>query len=165
VYEQEDIEHWRLPFYAAQDPQRNPFQKKTNPHTAENIPQGTRAKVLIVEDERLIAENLRFILEERGYQVIGIVASGEDAFLMTSIMSPDVVLMDIRIHGTVDGIEAAKRIRNLHGRDLPVVFLSAYPAEQFPHLKEMETASFRYLKKPYNQDELVAAIHSLITHP
>ena len=116
-----------------------------------------------MEDERLIAENLKFILEDRGYQVVGIASSGEEAVLQTRGNSPDVVLMDIRIHGPMDCIDAVKRLRGFSKTDLPVLFLSAFHAEQFPHLSHLEADSFRYLKKPYSPGELISEIRSLIT--
>jgi DNA-binding response OmpR family regulator len=136
--------------------------RKSNRYTAKEYPEGkTRFKVLIVEDERLIAENLKFILEEKGYQVVGIAASGEEALLVASLQSPDLLLMDIRIQGPMDGIETVKRIRNFYRPDVAVLFLSAFPAERFPHLSHLKADSYRYLRKPYSPGELLSEVHSL----
>ena len=139
------------------------FGNQPRSHHGEKTPEGkSHYQVLIVEDEMLIAENLRYVLEDKGYQVVGIAASGEEAVFQAGKKCPDLILMDIRIEGSFDGIEAARRIRKLHREDMPVVFLSAYAAEQFPHLKQLKADSFRYIRKPYSPRELVAVVHGML---
>ena len=80
--------------------------------------------ILIVEDERLVAGHIEDMVKRLGYQSVGIADSGEDAVRLTRERTPDLVLMDIRLRGEIDGIEAAEVIRKEAG--LPVIYLSAY---------------------------------------
>ncbi len=81
-------------------------------------------RVLIVEDERLVARELQIRLEENGYRVTGNVASADNALRAASEQVPDIVLMDIHIQGERDGIETAGLLQQQF--DVPVVFLTAH---------------------------------------
>lgn len=81
------------------------------------------AGVLVVEDERIIALDLRSKLTRLGYRVLGTAHTGRDAVRLASELKPDIVLMDIILDGDMDGVEAARRI--LEHRLVPVVFVSA----------------------------------------
>ena len=80
--------------------------------------------VLIVEDEAIVAADLASKLVHLGCRVVGNVARGEDAVIVAGEQRPDIVLMDVRLSGAIDGIEAAQRIRSVH--DIPVVYLTAH---------------------------------------
>jgi CheY-like chemotaxis protein len=80
-------------------------------------------KILIVEDEQLVADDLRETLEHLGYNVPALVASGEEAISIAETLQPDLVLMDIRLEGEMDGIEASLEIQSRF--NLPVVYLTA----------------------------------------
>ena len=82
------------------------------------------SRVLVVEDERLVANALARNLEALGYQVVSNVASGEEALAKADETRPDLVLMDIRLEGDMDGIEAAGLITSRF--DIPVIFVTAY---------------------------------------
>ena len=84
-------------------------------------------KILVVEDESIVAEDLRRSLEKMEYTVAGIVYSGEDAIKKAGETRPDLVLMDIMLQGKMDGIEAAGKIHSDY--DIPVVYLTAYGDE------------------------------------
>jgi len=84
-------------------------------------------KIVVVEDEAVVALDIKSKLEAAGYIVAGIAASGEEAVELVGQVNPDLVLMDIRLRGKVDGIDAARQIRARH--DLPVVYLTAYADE------------------------------------
>ncbi len=71
-----------------------------------------RPRILIVEDQRINAERLRINLEQLGYESCGIVPRGEEAVQKAEETRPDLILMDIRLKGEVDGIEAAQRVRS-----------------------------------------------------
>ena len=81
------------------------------------------ARLLIVEDEAIVAMDLRFKLEDLGYSVIGVARFGKDAVRMAYQESPDLILMDINLQGEMDGVVAAKPMRERHKG--PVVFLTA----------------------------------------
>jgi DNA-binding response OmpR family regulator len=119
-------------------------------------------KVLIIEDERLIAESLRMTLEDKGYRVTAIASSAEEALTQAGIQRPDVLLIDIRISGELDGVETAKMIRENVSSSIGLLFLSAYPRENFPHIQELKSESLCYLQKPYSPDDLVSALKRLV---
>ena len=155
---------WQPPLQTTERTKPDQFEDQQRFYRPEKTDQrNSHVRVLIVEDERLIAENLKYVLEEKGYEVIGIASSGDEAVLQGTTAFPDIVLMDIRIQGQFDGIEAAKRIRAFQGRDLPIIFLSAYAADHFPHLKDLRTDSYRYMKKPYSPVELFGVIRNMLT--
>ena len=79
--------------------------------------------ILIVEDESVTALDLKFTLEDLGYEVVGIADTAEDAINLAAELSPDLTIMDIHLKGEMTGIEAAKKISELN---LPVIFLTAY---------------------------------------
>ena len=106
-------------------------------------------KVLVVEDEGLIAHDISTRLEAMGHQVVGIAGTAEEALEM--VADADIVLMDIRIDGPADGVDAAARIRDRF--HLPVVFLTAHSDR--PTLDRAKvTGAFGYLVKPIAQASL-----------
>jgi CheY-like chemotaxis protein len=84
----------------------------------------SKANILIVEDEQIIALDIQNSLEDSGYVVVGRADRGDDAIKKTGELQPDLILMDINIKGEMDGIEAAERIRTQF--NLPVIFLTAF---------------------------------------
>ncbi|RLA86666.1 MAG: hypothetical protein DRG58_11810 [Deltaproteobacteria bacterium] len=110
-----------------------------------------KKRILIVEDERIIAEDLKQTLETLGYSVSAIVASGEEAINAVAAQNPDLVLMDIVLKGEMDGIAAAAQIRSLF--KIPVVFLSAYGDAQTLERAKV-TEPFGYILKPFDNREL-----------
>src|SRR5262245_18365833 len=108
------------------------------------------AQILVVEDEGIVARGIQSGLESMGYEVPSLCASGEEAIEKATSLQPDLVLMDIVLRGDMDGIEAARRIRER--LDIPVVFLSAYEDENtLGRAKTIEP--FGYLLKPYEEKE------------
>ena len=81
------------------------------------------ARILVVEDEPAIALGLTLLLDEWGYAVTGVAASGEDALAAAAAAPPDLVLIDVRLDGPMDGIETAAALRFQYA--MPVVFLTA----------------------------------------
>jgi two-component system cell cycle sensor histidine kinase/response regulator CckA len=111
--------------------------------------------VLVVEDERVVAKDLQRILVGLGYRVPVTVASAEDALRAVTNECPDLVLMDIRIRGEIDGIETAKILK---GRfDVPVVYLTAY-ADSETVARAKATEPHGYLLKPVKLDELRSTV-------
>ena len=86
-----------------------------------------RARVLIVEDDAIVAEHTQVMLKNRGFAVTAIVTSGAEALAMVNEKSPDLVLMDIMLKGEMSGIQAADEIRLNY--DVPVVYVTAYADE------------------------------------
>jgi len=114
-----------------------------------------RARILIVEDGLIIAEDLRRRCEALGYAVTGIAATGEDAVFIADRTRPDLVLMDIRLRGTMDGIEAARQIRTT--LSIPIVYATS-SSDEATLLRAKETEPFGYLLKPVEPRVLHATI-------
>lgn len=114
-----------------------------------------RPRILIVEDEVIVREDLRDMLTSLGYEVVGTAMSGAEAITRAGDTAPDLVLMDIRLRGAMDGIEAASRIRQKHG--IPVVFLTAF-ADDASIQRAKSAEPFGYLTKPLHERALRAAI-------
>jgi two-component system, cell cycle sensor histidine kinase and response regulator CckA len=114
-----------------------------------------QARILIVEDEQIVAMDLQDKLEAMGYQVVGRASSGAGAVAQAERLRPDLVLMDVRLDGEMDGIEAARLI---HQRlAVPVVYLTAYSGSDVVD-RAMQSAPFGYVLKPYNDRELTLVI-------
>jgi diguanylate cyclase (GGDEF)-like protein/PAS domain S-box-containing protein len=116
-------------------------------------------RIMLVEDERIIALHLRQQLSNLGYEVVGVVASGEQALERVHELKPDVVLMDIHIEGELDGIETAARLPE--HLQIPVVYLTAY-AEDATLARARATKPYGYLLKPFSERELHATIQMVL---
>ena len=117
-------------------------------------------RVLIVEDETIIAMDMQRKIKQMGCEVVGRVVSGEQAVEQALTLKPDVVLMDIKLRGKMDGITAAKRIRQ--NDDIPVIFLSAFLAHDAVR-KEGAALSIAMLPKPFEPFELREAMGRIIS--
>ena len=117
------------------------------------------AKVLVVEDERVVALHLRQQLSRLGYVVPAMCTAGVQALRKIREIRPDIVLMDIHIEGDIDGIETAARIPNEF--QVPVIYLTAY-SEEATLERARETKPYGYLLKPFSERELHAAIQMVL---
>jgi two-component system, cell cycle sensor histidine kinase and response regulator CckA len=113
------------------------------------------SKILIVEDMGIVAEDLRLRLRSMGYNVIGTSASGEQAMRKINLDCPDLVLMDIRIQGAMDGIETAEKIRRTY--DIPIIFLTGN-ADNETLRRASVSEAYGFIVKPFNERELQATI-------
>jgi diguanylate cyclase (GGDEF)-like protein/PAS domain S-box-containing protein len=116
---------------------------------------GRGAKVLVVEDERIVALDLKMSLEDMGYVVTGMVASETEALRMATEFPPDMVLMDINLGLGGDGITAAQRI--MTDLDIPVVYLTAYDTQETID-RANAVAPYGYLLKPVAMGDLHATL-------
>lgn len=112
-------------------------------------------KLLIVEDEIIVARQLANSLNKLGYEVVAIATSGEEGIEKTAQTQPDLVLMDIVMPGEIDGIDAAQKIWHLFS--IPVVFITAY-ADQETVSRAAMTDPFGYILKPFQPKDLYATI-------
>ncbi len=119
-----------------------------------------KLRILLVEDERLIAKNLKEILEKLGYEVIDIHSTAEDAYETLYDSSVDLVISDIEIKGLVDGIDASKIFQNLY--NLPIIFITAYSDNEKIHRASRLENMVGYLVKPIKVEELKALIEMAI---
>lgn len=113
------------------------------------------AKILIVEDEPLVAESVSQLLDDAGHQVVGIAGDEASALKEVARSEPDLVLMDIRLAGGSDGIETARRIQA--ERRVPVVFMSAYyDPKTRARAATVQPAGF--VVKPFSPEQLLRAV-------
>jgi signal transduction histidine kinase len=113
------------------------------------------ARILVVEDESIVAFNLQQRLSQLGYDVPAIAVSGQESFELVAQTQPDLVLMDIHIQGDLDGIEVAERLQQTHA--IPVIYLTAY-SEDSTLERARKTRPYGYLLKPFSERELHATI-------
>jgi PAS domain S-box-containing protein len=111
--------------------------------------------VLVVEDEHIVALDIRMHLEKYGYRVPAMYPSGEEALEKIADVAPDLVLMDIKLQGEMDGVEAAQQIKDEH--NIPVILLTAY-ADEATIQRAKLTQPFAYIIKPFEERELRTAI-------
>jgi PAS domain S-box-containing protein len=114
----------------------------------------TRPQILIVEDEAIVAMDLKLHLQDLGYAVAGLASNGEEAIVMAERKRPDLVLMDISLGSGMDGIEAARQVQAI---GVPVVFLTAY-ADEATLTRAKDSGPYGYLLKPFDE----RALHSTI---
>lgn len=112
-------------------------------------------RILIIEDESVVALDLRQRLEHLGYQVVGHATRGETGIELALDTKPDLIMMDIKLRGALDGIEAAQRIRE--AIDIPIVFLTAF-ADQETIRRAAHTGPFGYMLKPFDEQLLTINI-------
>lgn len=118
-----------------------------------------KKRILVVEDERLIAEDIKRTLIKLGYDVTDTVASGKNALLSIERERPDLVLMDIVLSGEMNGITVAEKIRNNYR--IPVVYLTAY-ADQTTLERAKQTEPYGYIIKPFSNREILTIIEIAI---
>lgn len=111
--------------------------------------------IMIVEDEEIVAEDIRASVENMGYFVCATASSGREAIDKAGLTKPDLMLMDIVLKGDMDGIEAARQIKDLY--KIPVVYLTAFGEDgTVQHAKVTEP--YGYIIKPFQDRELHIAI-------
>ena len=116
-------------------------------------------KIVIVEDEIIVAWDLEQRLESLGYEVVGIAPSGADAINLVKNNEVDLILMDITLKGNLNGIETAILIKK--DFDIPIVYNSAN--SDFKTLEEIKkTKPYKYLTKPFDDIQLEKAINSIL---
>jgi PAS domain S-box-containing protein len=112
-------------------------------------------RILVVEDESLVAKDIQNMLRSLGYEVIGVVSTGEEAIERAEAEAPDLILLDIVLKGEVDGIVAAERI--WERLSIPVIYLTAY-ADETTLQRAKVTEPFGYILKPFDERELQTTI-------
>ncbi len=119
----------------------------------------SRTRVMIVEDEIIVAKSYKYVLEILGYSICCIAFSGEEAIESAETEKPDVILMDIAVKGKMDGIEAGNQIKALYG--IPVIYLTGYDDAE---LRERAGVTHRleYLVKPVEPPTIGKAIEWIL---
>ncbi|KWT83502.1 diguanylate cyclase domain-containing protein [Candidatus Magnetominusculus xianensis] len=110
-----------------------------------------KSKILLVEDEAIVALEVKDRLQNMGYTVVDIISHGEDVYEAAQRTNPDLILMDIKLKGPVDGIEAATHIRT--ELDIPVIYLTAYSNDELRD-RALKSCPSGYIIKPFKEIEL-----------
>ena len=118
----------------------------------------SKQKVIIVEDEAITALNLKYDLEDLGYEVLETIDNGNEAIEKSNELFPGFVLMDINLKGNMRGIEAAKEISEI---GIPIIFLTAN-TDDFTAFEALKTAPYGYLSKPYSIKDLELTIGTVL---
>jgi CheY-like chemotaxis protein len=119
-----------------------------------------KASIMIVEDEGVVSIDIRNILRRSGYDIAAVAFLGEEAVKKAEEAHPDLVLMDIGLKGEIDGIEAAKKIRERH--QIPVIFLTGF-ADENTLAKAREADPSGFIIKPINEEELRKTIEEALS--
>lgn len=121
-------------------------------------------KILIVEDENIIALDIRSMLEDLGYMVSAIVSSGEESIQKASKMKPDLVLMDIKLKGSLDGVSAGQEI--FRQFQIPIVYLTAYSDQAtINRINNGRNGNpSTVINKPFDEGELQTIINTTLAH-
>ena len=117
----------------------------------------SKGRILLVEDDPVFQRLVQSILEREGYDTCRLAASGEDAIEGISQCDPDLVLMDIRLPGELDGIEVAEQIQK--SVNVPVVFLSG-DSDPATLRQVRRVASYGFVSKPFSDEQLVVAVET-----
>lgn len=118
-----------------------------------------KTRILIVEDDMIIAANVSLQLSKLGYEVTGIESRGEDAINHVRENHPDIILMDIHLKGKIDGIEAGRQI--YHDYQIPLIYLTAN-SDEASYQKAKETKPYAFISKPFNKLNLERTIELVI---
>ena len=108
-------------------------------------------KILVVEDEGIIAKNIKNKLKSFGYTVPAIATTGEEAIRMAEITFPDLILMDVMLKGDMNGVEAAEEIQKRFS--IPIIYLTAYSNDDVLE-KAKKTQPYGYIVKPFTSNDL-----------
>jgi len=114
-----------------------------------------KIRILIVEDEGLIAKDIEDMVRNAGYEVCAVVGTGEEALEKAELTHPDLILMDIVLRGAMDGVEAAEKIRE--NFNIPVIYLTAHTDENTLQRAKL-TEPLGYTLKPVEQKELMTVM-------
>jgi two-component SAPR family response regulator len=115
-----------------------------------------KANIFIVEDERLVVEDLKERLVNHGYNVIGTATSGKEAIDEIKVVSPDLIIMDVRIAGELNGIEVAIIVQSYFDHPIPIIFLTGFSQQAFTYLKVLP--DYIYINKPFQESILMEAV-------
>lgn len=115
-------------------------------------------KVLILEDEAITALDLKYCLQDLGYDVVDVVDTGRDAIDAASRLLPTVVLMDIKLKGDMEGTDAAKAISKLN---IPVIFVTAN-TDVSTFEEYSSNGAFAFVPKPFDLEKLKKTINDIV---
>ncbi len=118
-----------------------------------------KTRIIIIEDNGIISYELRVLLEGKGYNVISIKKSGEEAVIEILREKPDLVLMDINLSRKMDGIEAAEKIHSI--LDTPIIYITSY-CDEITFRRAQKTNPIDYVIKPFDGVDLCSRIETAL---
>ncbi len=116
-------------------------------------------RILIVEDEPILALELKEDLEAKGYSITGIISDGDMVMQAVLQQKPDIIIMDIKLFGFRDGIEAVDRVRGFF--KTPILYLSSYPYSEVRERLNRSQPAW-YLEKPYVMEKLMLSLEEIV---
>ncbi|WP_037906024.1 ANTAR domain-containing response regulator [Actinacidiphila yeochonensis] len=140
-------------------PEESPRPQDEQPSQEAEQPSPTTTRVVIAEDEALIRLDLKEMLEEEGYAVVGEAGDGETAVKLAEELTPDLVILDVKMP-VLDGISAAERI--VGGKLAPVLMLTAFSQRELVE-RARDAGAMAYLVKPFSKSDLVPAIEMAVS--
>ena len=117
------------------------------------------ARIILAEDERIISDDIKYILEAQGYRLSAVVSSSEELIRKVEELNPDLILMDIVLKGSLDGIEAALKIKEKH--DIPIVYITAHSDEKTVQRAKL-SQPYGYIIKPIDKKDLYSTIETVL---
>jgi len=118
-----------------------------------------KRRILVIEDESLVAEEIRVALKNFGYEIVGVARTGKEALNLANEFSPDLALVDIKLRGDMDGIETAEKLRSQFG--IPIVYLTVL-VDQDTLDRIKQTQPFGFIVKPFEERELRGVIETAL---
>jgi two-component system, cell cycle response regulator len=137
-----------------EDGTRAPSDRQRSPAPGEE-----KASILLVEDEGIVAQDLKEVLERLGYRVVGVAAEGVQAVYLAEELQPQLIVMDVSLRGEIDGIQAARMIQER--AHVPVIFLTGH-GDPATLERAISTGPLGYIVKPFQEIELRCAIEVAI---
>ena len=118
-----------------------------------------RPSILIVEDEQLVAMDMEMQLLAFGFEVVGMADTGKEALRLAAVTQPDLVLMDVKLRGPMDGVDAAEELQRR--ATIPIVFVTAFGSQEA--LRRVQAVGYYgYLTKPYRPEDLREIINAAL---
>jgi len=118
-----------------------------------------KKKIIVVEDERIIAIDLMQLFQSEGYEIISIENTAESALVMINKEKPDLVVIDIMLMGKMDGISLAQEISKIG--DIPIIYVTAYNEKKIMD-RAMKTKPIAYIMKPILDEDLMKAVNQVL---
>jgi hypothetical protein len=118
-----------------------------------------KTRIIIIEDNKLISLELKILVEKMGYEVISLITSGEEGVKQVLNLTPDLVLMDIKLSEQMDGIEAAEIIHSK--TDIPIIFITAY-SDTTSFNRLINAGACDFIAKPFDNVELLIKIEAVL---
>jgi len=119
------------------------------------------ARILIVEDDVIIATDIQSILKSHGHVIVGNVRSGQDAIQIGKIEKPDLIIMDILLADRISGIEVGFIVESALRKRIPIIYLTALQKDDFPELGD-QLHKCAFISKPFKEEDLIEGVARIL---